>query len=48
MLPEAVRTPWPVVSELTVGLRPERAKKTSVASTRRLMRPAAMSWRPPG
>ena len=34
------------LSEVTVGFRPEAARNSSVASTRRSIWPVRMSWRP--
>ena len=45
-LPESVRYEWPHSSALTVGLKPEATRNSSVASTRRSIAPAWMSWRP--
>ena len=47
-LPDAVRKPWPLFSEVTVGLSPDSARYSSVASTRRSIWPERMSSRPPG
>ena len=43
MLPEVVIRLWPHSSALTVGLSPEAARNSSVASTRRSIAPARMS-----
>ena len=45
-LPDAVRKPWPHFSEVTVGRKPEAARNSSVASTRRSTWPVRMSSRP--
>ena len=45
-LPDAVRNEWPQFSDVTVGLKPEATRNSSVASTRRSIAPAWMSWRP--
>ena len=45
-LPEAVISEWPHLSEVTVGLKPEAARNSSVASTRRSIWPVWTSRRP--
>ena len=45
-LPDEVRKPWPHFIEVTVGLRPEAARNSSVASTRRSIAPERMSRAP--
>ena len=45
-LPEAVRYEWPHCSDEIVGLKPLATRNSSVASTRRSIVPAWMSWRP--
>jgi hypothetical protein len=46
MLPEAVMRPWPHFSDVTVGRKPEAARNSSVASTRRSTCAVRMSSRP--
>ena len=45
-LPDVVRYEWPHCSDVTVGLKPEATRNSSVASTRRSICPAWMSRRP--
>ena len=45
-LPDVVRKLWPDLRQLIVGWRPESARNSSVASTRRSIWPVAMSLRP--
>ena len=46
MLPDVGQSEWPHLSVETVGRRPEAARNSSVASTRRSIWPVRMSSRP--